>query len=48
MTDLTKGPREQKEKKCQHFEQASCSVYEGRQRGFEEDENNVGAEGTDS
>jgi hypothetical protein len=37
-----------RKKSCQHFEQASCPVYEGRRRGFEEDENNVRVEGTTS
>jgi hypothetical protein len=48
MTTLTKGPGSEKKKDCQHSEQASCPVYEGRQRGLEEDENSVGAEGTSS
>jgi hypothetical protein len=48
MTDLTKRPESKKEKSCQHFEQASCPICEGRRRGFVENENSVGAEGTSS
>jgi hypothetical protein len=35
MTDLMKGPGSKKKKGCQHFEQASYPVCEGRRRGFE-------------
>jgi hypothetical protein len=35
MTDLMKGPGSKKKKGCQHFEQASYLVCEGKRRGFE-------------